>query len=219
MKSYKNFKHLIDKFVVIIFSPILFLPLLFLSLFLLLLQGRPIFYVSDRLGKNQKIYRMYKFRTMKNNSIDLRNQDGTTFNSTKDQRVTKIGSLIRKFSLDELPQIINIIKGEMSFVGPRPDLPDQISIYKTNNLSLDRFKVTPGITGYAQVNGRNSISLKQRNQLDLFYINNSSFILDFSIILKNNQRAIGAASKDYDSVVKCREALVFEWKAVVGRSS
>jgi lipopolysaccharide/colanic/teichoic acid biosynthesis glycosyltransferase len=127
---------------------------------------------------------MYKFRTMKKNSIDLRNQDGTTFNSTKDQRVTKIGSFFRKFSLDELPQIINILKGEMSFIGPRPDLPDQISIYKSNNLSLDRFKIKPGITGYAQVNGRNSISLKLRNELDIYYSNNFSFMLDLSIIFK-----------------------------------
>jgi undecaprenyl phosphate N,N'-diacetylbacillosamine 1-phosphate transferase len=184
MKSYKSIKYFIDKFVIIIFSPLLFILFTLLSLTLLVFQGRPIFYVSDRVGENLKNYRMFKFRTMKNHSIDLRNQDGTTFNSTKDQRLTKIGSFLRKFSLDEIPQIINIIKGEMSFIGPRPDLPDQISIYKSNNLSLERFKIKPGITGYAQVNGRNSISIKIRNDLDIYYIKNLTFMLDMYIIFK-----------------------------------
>jgi lipopolysaccharide/colanic/teichoic acid biosynthesis glycosyltransferase len=118
---------------------------------------------------------------MKIGSIDLRNEDGSTFNSVKDSRVTKIGSFFRKLSLDELPQILNVLKGEMSFIGPRPDLPDQIDIYTKNNLSLDRFKVKPGITGYAQVNGRNSLSPINRNKLDIFYVNNISFLFDTKI--------------------------------------
>jgi lipopolysaccharide/colanic/teichoic acid biosynthesis glycosyltransferase len=118
---------------------------------------------------------------MKIGSIDLRNEDGSTFNSDKDSRVTKIGSFFRKLSLDELPQILNVLKGEMSFIGPRPDLPDQIDIYTKNNLSLDRFKVKPGITGYAQVNGRNSLSPINRNKLDIFYVNNISFLFDTKI--------------------------------------
>jgi lipopolysaccharide/colanic/teichoic acid biosynthesis glycosyltransferase len=118
---------------------------------------------------------------MKNNSVDIRNNDGSTFNSSKDPRVTKIGHIFRKISFDELPQILNILKGEMSFIGPRPDLPDQISIYKSNNLSLERFNVKPGISGYAQINGRNSLSPKQRNALDTYYVNNLSFFLDIKI--------------------------------------
>jgi lipopolysaccharide/colanic/teichoic acid biosynthesis glycosyltransferase len=121
---------------------------------------------------------------MKNNSVDLRNPDGTTFNSSKDSRVTKIGSFFRKFSLDEIPQVINVIKGEMSLIGPRPDLPDQLNIYTSNNLSLDRFKVRPGISGYAQVNGRNSLSIFERNQLDNYYVNNLTIKLDFYILFK-----------------------------------
>jgi lipopolysaccharide/colanic/teichoic acid biosynthesis glycosyltransferase len=121
---------------------------------------------------------------MKNNSVDLRNPDGTTFNSSKDYRVTKIGSFFRKFSLDEIPQVINVIKGEMSLIGPRPDLPDQLNIYTSNNLSLDRFKARPGISGYAQVNGRNSISIFERNQLDNYYVNNLTIKLDFYILFK-----------------------------------
>ena len=181
MKYYKITKRTLDVLTVILFSPFFIFIILFCSTILFIFQGGPIFYNSYRLGENLKVFKIYKFRTMKIGSIDLRNEDGSTFNSVKDSRVTKIGSFFRKLSLDELPQILNVLKGEMSFIGPRPDLPDQIDIYTKNNLSLDRFKVKPGITGYAQVNGRNSLSPINRNKLDIFYVNNISFLFDTKI--------------------------------------
>lgn len=184
MKYYKITKRTLDVLTVILFSPLFIFIILFCSTILFIFQGGPIFYNSYRLGENLKVFKMYKFRTMKIGSIDLRNEDGSTFNSDKDSRVTKIGSFFRKLSLDELPQILNVLKGEMSFIGPRPDLPDQINIYTKNNLSLDRFKVKPGITGYAQVNGRNSLTPKKRNILDNHYVNNISFFLDIKILFK-----------------------------------
>jgi len=181
MKYYKVIKRLLDILGVLLLSPFFIAIILVSSALLFIFQGRPIFYKSNRLGLNFKVFKIYKFRTMKNNSVDIRNNDGSTFNSSKDPRVTKIGHIFRKISFDELPQILNILKGEMSFIGPRPDLPDQISIYKSNNLSLERFNVKPGISGYAQINGRNSLSPKQRNALDTYYVNNLSFFLDIKI--------------------------------------
>ena len=92
----------------------------------------PVFYNSNRLGKDGKIFKMYKFRTMKNNSPEIRNEDGSTFNSEDDPRLTKFGRLLRKTSLDETPQLINIIKGDMSIIGPRPDLPEHRELYTGN---------------------------------------------------------------------------------------
>jgi lipopolysaccharide/colanic/teichoic acid biosynthesis glycosyltransferase len=182
MKVYSGFKYFFDIFFVIIFSPLILLLLIFFSVLLLIFDGFPIFYVSERVGKNYRIFKMYKFRTMKSNSIDLRNPDGSTYNSYNDQRVTFIGNIYRKFSIDEIPQLLNVLKGEMSLVGPRPDLPDQVIIY--DNLKLDklRFLLKPGITGYAQLKARNSVSLRDRNLLDNHYYYNYSFILDIKIL-------------------------------------
>jgi lipopolysaccharide/colanic/teichoic acid biosynthesis glycosyltransferase len=182
MKVYSWFKYFFDIFFVIIFSPLILLLLIFFSVLLLIFDGFPIFYVSERVGKNYRIFKMYKFRTMKSNSIDLRNPDGSTYNSYNDQRVTFIGNIYRKFSIDEIPQLLNVLKGEMSLVGPRPDLPDQVIIY--DNLKLDklRFLLKPGITGYAQLKARNSVSLRDRNLLDNHYYYNYSFILDIKIL-------------------------------------
>jgi lipopolysaccharide/colanic/teichoic acid biosynthesis glycosyltransferase len=182
MKVYSWFKYFFDIFFVIIFSPLILLLLIFFSVLLLIFDGFPIFYVSERVGKNYRIFKMYKFRTMKSNSIDLRNPDGSTYNSYNDQRVTFIGNIYRKFSIDEIPQLLNVLKGEMSLVGPRPDLPDQVIVY--DNLKLDklRFILKPGITGYAQLKARNSVSLRDRNLLDNHYYYNYSFILDIKIL-------------------------------------
>ena len=107
---------------------------------------------------------------------------GTTFNSDDDPRVTKIGKILRKTSLDELPQILNILKGEMSFIGPRPDLPDHFEIYDENDKK--KLSVRPGVTGYAQANGRNNNSWAQRIEMDIFYIENYSLLLDINILFK-----------------------------------
>lgn len=144
-------------------------------------KGSP-FYNAPRLGKDGKIFIMYKFRSMKVNAPDIRNADGTTFNSDNDPRVTKIGRFIRKTSLDELPQVFNVLKGDMSFIGPRPDLPDAVKVYIGNE--AQRNSVRPGITGYSQAYFRNNIELHERFQQDVYYAENVSFALDFKILVK-----------------------------------
>lgn len=143
----------------------------------------PVFYNAPRLGKNGKIYKMYKFRSMKVNAPDLRNQDGTTFNSENDPRVTKIGKILRKTSLDETPQILNVLIGNMSFVGPRPDLPGtEKELYRPG----DEIKLTvnPGITGYSQAYYRNASTLDQRFDGDMYYAKNVSLLLDIRILFE-----------------------------------
>ncbi len=181
--SYSKFKYLFDIILILIFSPFIVIIFVLSYMVLFFFQGFPIFFISDRLGKNYKVFKMIKFRTMKVNSIDLRNSDGTTFNSKDDLRLTNVGKIFRKFSIDEIPQLINVIKGEMSIIGPRPNLPDQMKIYDELKLSKDRFKVHPGITGYAQIKGRNSISFEKRTSYDSYYVHNMSLVLDFKILL------------------------------------
>jgi len=124
---------------------------------------------------------MYKFRSMKVNAPDLRNEDGSTFNSENDLRLTKIGKVLRKTSLDELPQIINVLIGEMSFVGPRPDLPEHITYY--TNSEIKKLRVKPGITGYNQAFYRNSIEWKERLKNDVYYSENLSLFFDLKILM------------------------------------
>ena len=143
----------------------------------------PIFYKADRLGKGGRIFKMYKFRSMKVNAPDLRNADGTTFNSRNDSRVTRVGQVLRRTSIDEVPQIINVIKGDMSFVGPRPDLPDAMNIYSEKD--KNKLKVLPGITGYSQAYYRNASTLEQRFAGDSYYADHLSFIMDAKIIVKS----------------------------------
>lgn len=138
------------------------------------------FYNALRVGKDGKLFKMYKFRSMKMNAIDIRNADGSTFNAINDQRLTKIGAFIRKMSIDEVPQVINVLKGEMSFIGPRPDLPD--ALVKFTEHQKEKFKVLPGISGYTQAYFRNSIELKQRIENDIYYVNNISFLFDLKIL-------------------------------------
>lgn len=143
----------------------------------------PVFYNAPRLGRNGRVYKMFKFRSMKVNAPDIRNTDGSTFNSEDDPRVTKIGKVLRKTSLDEIPQLLNVLKGDMAFIGPRPDLID-------GELTNDRKKkisIRPGITGYSQAYYRNSDSMEQRMKNDLYYVDNMSFLLDVTILIKTIQ--------------------------------
>lgn len=141
-----------------------------------------VFYNSNRLGKNGRIFRMYKFRSMKMNAPDIRNDDGSTYNAEDDPRLTKIGKFIRKTSLDETPQLLNILKGDMSLIGPRPDPPEDIAIY--NDFEKIKLSVRPGITGYSQAYFRNSIPQKIKFQNDVYYVKNMSMLFDFKILLK-----------------------------------
>lgn len=175
-------KNILDKvfgvILLIILSPILAI----ISLGIKIDSEGPIIFKQKRLGKNGEIFEIYKFRTMYVDAPDLRNEDGSTFNSDDDPRVTRLGKILRKTSLDELTQIFNILKGEMSFIGPRPDLPDHYELYTES----DKMKllVKPGVTGYAQCNGRNSNSWAQRMEMDIFYIENYSLLMDIKILFK-----------------------------------
>lgn len=141
----------------------------------------PVFFKQERLGKNGKVFKIIKFRTM----IDNAEQIGTgviTFEN--DPRITKVGSFLRKTSLDELPQLINVLKGDMSIVGPRPPVPYHPKKYEEySEYEKKRFNVKPGITGYAQVNGRNNLTWEQRINMDVYYVDNRSFLLDLKIII------------------------------------
>src|SRR5690606_18350475 len=122
------------------------------------------------LGKDMKEFKMYKFRSMKVNAPDIRNEDGTTFNSSDDARVTKVGRILRNTSVDEIPQLINVIKGDMSLVGPRPSPLGNKDIYPEE--FFKKFEVRPGVTGYNQVILRNKATMEQRIKNDSYYVEN-----------------------------------------------
>ena len=137
--------------------------------------GSPIFFTQDRVGKDNKIFKMIKFRTMS----DERDEYGELLSD--EYRLTSFGKFLRSTSIDELPELINVLKGDMSLVGPRPLLQEYIPLYSKEQIR--RHDVLPGLTGWAQVNGRNSISWCDKFKLDVWYVDNQSFILDIKIIL------------------------------------
>lgn len=141
-----------------------------------------IFYNAERIGRYGKAFKMYKLRTMKVDSEDIRLEDGSTYNAEDDPRVTRIGKLLRKTSLDEFPQFINVLKGEMSIIGPRPDPTDWIDKYPTEIKPF--LEMRPGITGYSQAYFRNSVDGYEKMKNDLFYAENVSFKLDLKIFIK-----------------------------------
>ena len=161
----------------------LFSPLLMLIAVVLRLDspGR-VFFRQARLGQRGRPFMVYKFRTMIENAPDIRNADGSTFNAETDSRVTRIGRLLRQTSLDELPQLFNVLAGRMSLVGPRPDQVDQYAYYTAEERR--KHLVKPGITGLAQINGRNSITWSRRKQLDLEYVARQSLRLDLRILFQ-----------------------------------
>lgn len=152
----------------------------------------PIFYNSIRLGKDGRPYQMYKLRSMKVNAPDIRNTDGSTYNGDNDPRVTKIGHFMRKTSIDELPQFLNVLKGDMSIIGPRPTVPiEGFNIDALSGNERAHYKVKPGITGYSQAYYRNSINQDEKFQYDTYYAENVSFALDIKVFFKTIQSVIG----------------------------
>lgn len=158
--------------ILLILSPIFLLVWL---CFTIINNGTPFFY-QRRPGKGEKIFTIIKFKTM----TEKRDSSGRLLPDA--DRLTAIGSFVRKTSLDELPQLLNVLKGDMSFVGPRPLLPEYLPLY--NDRQRKRHNVKPGITGWAQVNGRNALSWEQKFEFDVWYVENQSFLLDFRILLK-----------------------------------
>ena len=137
-------------------------------------QGKPFFF-QTRPGKDEQLFKIIKFKTMN----DKKDANGNLL--TDAERLTKIGAFVRKTSLDEIPQLLNVIKGDMSLIGPRPLLVQYLPLY--NDFQKQRHKIKPGITGWAQVNGRNAISWEQKFEYDVWYVNNCSFLLDIKILL------------------------------------
>ena len=153
---------------------IFLLPLMLLIYLLVRINlGSPAFFLQERVGKDNKIFKMIKFRTMKNST----DKNGNLLSDN--ERVTKFGSFLRSFSLDELPELINILKGDMSLVGPRALLVQYLGLY--NDEQIRRHEVLPGLTGWAQINGRNSITWSEKFKLDVWYVDNWSLWLDIKI--------------------------------------
>ncbi len=171
--------------------------MLLLCLLVYFKLGRPIFFTQIRPGKNKKLFKMFKFRTMK----DIYNKEGELLEDF--ERLESFGVFLRSTSLDELPELWNVIKGDMSLVGPRPLLVEYLPLY--NNQQARRHEVKPGITGWAQVNGRNLISWDEKFNLDTWYIDNRSYWLDIKILLltvKNVIKRVNITSKDNVTINK-----------------
>lgn len=180
---YKNFlKRLFDLVFALMALPVLLTILSVIGPIIYFQDKGSIFYNAPRLGKNGKVFKMYKLRSMKTNAPDLRNEDGSTFNAEDDPRLTEIGKFIRKTSLDETPQLLNIIKGDMSIIGPRPDLPEHRELYEGHEER--KLEIRPGVTGYNQAYYRNTVPWKERIQNDIYYIDNLSFWLDLKVFFR-----------------------------------
>ncbi len=175
MKRFLDF--IFSLLAIIILSPLF----LVLSLLILISSGRPIIFKQQRVGYKNKLFTIYKFRTMKNGMRQTKTEDLTDYEIEND--ITFIGKVLRKLSLDELPQLFNILKGDMSFVGPRPLIPQEDEIRQLRE-KYNVYSVRPGITGWAQVNGRDFITDKQKAKLDKEYVETQSIQLDIKIMFR-----------------------------------
>ena len=186
------FKRIIDICIGLVALPFVLLIILCCAPFIWWTDKGTIFYNATRAGKNYKPFKMFKLRSMYVNSPDLKNPDGSTYNSDDDPRVTPIGRFMRKTSLDEFPQFLNVLTGDISFIGPRPKLyrPEKYP----NGLEGDikkSFSVKPGITGYAQAYYRNSITQEEKFHWDAYYAEHISFMMDMKIIFQTFYSVIG----------------------------
>lgn len=174
----KYFKRFLDFFFGIIVFVLLMIPMGIVAMAILATEGLPVIFKQERAGQYGKAFKIFKFRTMVRNA----EQAGPKSTSANDSRITKIGSVLRKTSLDELPQVLNVIKGDMSFIGYRPDVFRAESDY-----SVAKYQLKPGITGYAQVNGRSSLTLEQAQYWENRYVEEASFVTDAKILLRTFQ--------------------------------
>lgn len=184
---YKNFfKRLFDIILSLIATPFVLLVLVIFAPIIYFTDKGPIFYNGERLGYRCKTFKMFKLRSMYVNAPDIRNADGSTYNSEEDPRVTPVGRFLRKTSLDEFPQFFNVLLGDMSLVGPRPGTTDS----ELTPAERKRRSVRPGITGYSQALMRNSDSMEQRMEHDGYYADHVSLKLDIYILFKTVQSVL-----------------------------
>lgn len=177
------FKPLIDFCGALLMLPFVLLVIVIFAPIIWWTDKGPIFYNASRAGRDYKPFKMFKLRSMYVNSPDLKNPDGSTYNSDDDPRVTPIGRFLRKTSLDEVPQLINILLGDMSFIGPRPKLYQGKDIYASFSDEYKKsFEVKPGVSGYAQAYFRNSITQDEKFYWDAYYADHISFGMDVKII-------------------------------------
>ncbi len=189
---YRVIKRIIDCILAIIILIIFAIPMLIIAIAIKFEDGGPIIYKSKRVGKKLKKFNVYKFRSMKIEREELKS------NLSHEQMVTKVGKFIRKTSLDELPQLFNILKGEMSFIGPRPWIPEYYEWFTDEQKK--RADVLPGISGLAQVKGRNGINIFRKIDYDLIYVHNISFKFDVKIVLETIKTVFSKADAEISEV-------------------
>ena len=182
---YRFFKRLFDIILSLVALPFVLLAIVIFAPIIYLTDKGPVFYNAERLGYKGRVFKMYKLRSMKVNSPNLKAADGSTYNGEDDPRVTKIGKLMRKTSVDELPQFLNVLKGDMSLIGPRAHLTTNYKGYDLlDEKRKKRLDVRPGITGYSQAYYRNAATAEQKLENDVYYAENISLWLDIKIIFK-----------------------------------
>lgn len=179
----KIIKRILDIVLALIALPFVLIICIIFGILIYLEDRGDIFYIAKRRGLNGTVFGMYKLRSMKMNAPDIRNEDNSTYNSSNDTRVTKIGRILRKTSIDELPQVFNILKGDMSWIGPRPNNPSKVYEDMTAG-EKKRLSIRPGVTGYSQAYYRNSINQDEKLKKDVFYSENVRFVFDFKIFIQ-----------------------------------
>ena len=185
--AYKSFyvlvvKRMLDIIISLLMLPFLLLFIVCFGIAIWLEDHGPVFYNAPRMGKDFVPFKMYKFRSMKVNAPDLVMEDGSTYNGADDPRMTRVGAFMRKASIDEFPQFLNVLKGDMSVIGPRPDLERETALYEGDE--AEKLLMRPGITGWAAVSGRNAIQWHDRLKLDVEYVHNVSFAFDVKIFFR-----------------------------------
>lgn len=201
----KFFKRFLDFFIASVMIVLLSPVFIAVSVAIKLESNGPVFFLQERLGKNAKVFKIYKFRSM---CVGAESMGSGVYSGSDDSRVTKVGKFIRATSIDELPQLLNIIKGDMSFVGPRPPLTyHPWSLEKYSDFQRRMFEVRPGITGWAQIHGRKAVEWNERIKMNVYYVDNYSFFLDLKIVfitffkvLKNSDNEnIGVTVTDFEN--------------------
>ena len=210
-------KRLIDLVISIIGLPFFGIIFIIFAPIIKLTDNGPVFYNAERLGWKGKVYKMYKFRSMRVNAPDIRNADGSTYNGDDDPSVTKIGRIMRKTSVDETPQILNVLKGDMSIIGPRPFVTTHYEGYdKLDEKRKKRLEVRPGITGYSQAYYRNSIGQQEKIDNDCYYVDHVSLGLDVKIFFQTIRSVIKRENIYVDSAERKKSAST--QKRAAGRS-